>query len=87
MIVSLLTSRTWLTGFALMLAGLACQTVVLTFEPVSVVQPVLASGVVLVLVLSRLSAAGAPARRGDLVRGGDRRLRGPARPVRDRSGG
>ena len=53
-IASLLTSRAWLTGFALMLTGLACQTVVLTFEPVSVVQPVLASGVVLVLVLSRL---------------------------------
>jgi drug/metabolite transporter (DMT)-like permease len=53
-IASLLTSRAWLTGFALMLTGLACQTVVLTFEPVSVVQPVLASGVVLVLGLSRL---------------------------------
>lgn len=53
-IVSLLTSRAWLSGFALMLIGLACQTVVLTFEPVSVVQPVLASGVVLVPVLSRL---------------------------------
>ena len=53
-IVSLLTSRAWLTGFALMLTGLACQTVVLTFEPVSVVQPVLACGIVLVLVLSRL---------------------------------
>ncbi|HTX28615.1 MAG TPA: DMT family transporter [Streptosporangiaceae bacterium] len=53
-IVSLLTSRAWLAGFALMLIGLACQTAVLTFEPVSVVQPVLASGVVLVLVLSRL---------------------------------
>jgi drug/metabolite transporter (DMT)-like permease len=51
---SLLTSRGWLAGFALMLIGLACQTIVLTFEPVSVVQPVLASGVVLVLVLSRL---------------------------------
>jgi drug/metabolite transporter (DMT)-like permease len=37
-----------------MLTGLACQTIALTFEPVSVVQPVLASGVVLVLVLSRL---------------------------------
>jgi len=53
-IVSLMTSRAWLAGFALMLTGLACQTVALTFEPVSVVQPVLASGVVLVLVLSRL---------------------------------
>jgi drug/metabolite transporter (DMT)-like permease len=53
-VVSLLTSRAWLGGFALMLTGLACQTVVLTFEPVSIVQPLLASGVVLVLVLSRL---------------------------------
>jgi len=53
-VVSLATSRAWLAGFALMLTGLACQTVVLTVEPVSVVQPVLASGVVLVLVLSRL---------------------------------
>ena len=53
-VASLLTSRPWLAGFALMLTGLACQTIVLTFEPVSVVQPVLASGVVLVLVLSRL---------------------------------
>ena len=53
-IASLATSRAWLAGFALMLTGLACQIVVLTFEPVSLVQPVLASGVVLVLVLSRL---------------------------------
>jgi drug/metabolite transporter (DMT)-like permease len=53
-LVSLLTSRAWLAGFALMLAGLGCQTVVLTFEPVSIVQPVLASGVAVVLVLSRL---------------------------------
>ena len=53
-IVSLLANRAWLAGFALMLTGLACQTIALTFAPVSVVQPVLASGVVLVLVLSRL---------------------------------
>jgi len=50
-IASLLADPAWLAGFALMLLGLACQTVVLTFEPVSVVQPVLASGVALVLVL------------------------------------
>lgn len=54
LVVSLLTSRVWLAGFALMLTGLGSQTVVLTFEPVSVVQPVLASGVALMLVLSRL---------------------------------
>jgi drug/metabolite transporter (DMT)-like permease len=51
---SLLAEPAWLAGFALMLFGLACQIIVLTFEPVSVVQPVLASGVALVLVLSRL---------------------------------
>jgi len=54
LIASLLADPAWLAGFALMLLGLACQTVVLSFEPVSVVQPVLASGVALVLVLSRL---------------------------------
>ncbi|MGH3200515.1 MAG: DMT family transporter [Streptosporangiaceae bacterium] len=53
-IASLLADPAWLAGFALMLLGLACQTIVLTFEPVSVVQPVLASGVAIVLVLSRL---------------------------------
>jgi drug/metabolite transporter (DMT)-like permease len=54
LVAGLLADPAWLAGFALMLVGLACQTIVLTFEPVSVVQPVLASGVVLVLVLSRL---------------------------------
>src|ERR1700730_10394894 len=63
-LLSLPPSRAWLTGFALMLTGLACQTIVLTFEPVSVVQPVLASGVVLVLVLSRLG-------RRERLRGGE----------------
>ncbi len=53
-IARLLADPAWLAGFALMLLGLACQIVVLTFEPVSVVQPVLASGVALVLVLSRV---------------------------------
>jgi drug/metabolite transporter (DMT)-like permease len=54
MVIGLASTPAWLVGFALMLTGLACQTVVLTFEPVSVVQPVLSSGVALVLVLSRL---------------------------------
>lgn len=53
-IMRLATTPAWLGGFALMLTGLACQTAVLTFEPVSVVQPVLSAGVVVVLVLSRL---------------------------------
>ena len=54
LLASLLADPAWLAGFALMLVGLACQVIVLTFEPVSVVQPVLASGVALVLVLSRV---------------------------------
>jgi drug/metabolite transporter (DMT)-like permease len=54
LVAGLATDPAWLAGFALMLLGLACQVIVLTFEPVSVVQPVLASGVALVLVLSRL---------------------------------
>jgi drug/metabolite transporter (DMT)-like permease len=54
LVASLLADPAWLAGFALMLVGLACQTIVLTFEPVSVVQPILSSGVALVLVLSRL---------------------------------
>ncbi len=44
----------WLAGFALMLCGLAFQVIVLTFEPVTVVQPVLACGVVVVILLSHL---------------------------------
>ena len=52
-IASLMTSRPWLAGFALMLLGLACQTIVLTFEPVSVVQPVLASFQLILLGLAR----------------------------------
>jgi hypothetical protein len=54
LVAALGTDPAWLAGFALMLTGLACQVAVLSFEPVSVVQPVLASGVALVLVLSRL---------------------------------
>ena len=53
-IVNLVSSSAWLSGFSLMLVGLACQVIVLSFAPISIVQPVLASGVALVLVLSRL---------------------------------
>jgi drug/metabolite transporter (DMT)-like permease len=54
LIMNLLSSPPWLSGFGLMLAGLASQVIVLSFAPVSIVQPVIASGVALVLVLSRL---------------------------------
>jgi drug/metabolite transporter (DMT)-like permease len=53
-IVSLLANPAWLAGFALMATGLACQVIVLTFEPISLVQPILAAGLALSLVLSRL---------------------------------
>jgi hypothetical protein len=51
---TLISAPQWLAGFALMLCGLAFQTIVLTFEPVTLVQPVLACGVAVVLVLSRV---------------------------------
>ena len=54
LVASLLSSPAWLAGFALMLTGLACQVIVLTFAPISLVQPILAAGLVLTLVLSRL---------------------------------
>lgn len=50
----LLTAPAWLAGFWLMLCGFALQVVALTRAPVSVVQPVLGSGVVILLVLSRI---------------------------------
>jgi hypothetical protein len=51
---TLIAAPQWLAGFGLMLCGLAFQVIVLTFEPVTLVQPVLACGVAVVLVLSRV---------------------------------
>jgi drug/metabolite transporter (DMT)-like permease len=51
---TLLLSPAWLFGFALMLCGFGLQVVALTLAPVSVVQPVLGSGVVILVVLSRI---------------------------------
>ncbi|MGE5292855.1 MAG: DMT family transporter [Micromonosporaceae bacterium] len=51
---TVLMAPQWLAGFSLMLCGLAFQVIVFTFEPVTVVQPVIACGVVVVLLLSRL---------------------------------
>lgn len=50
----LLTAPPWLAGFCLMLCGFGLQVVALTLAPVSVVQPLLGSGVVILLVLSRV---------------------------------
>ncbi|MGI9008305.1 MAG: DMT family transporter [Streptosporangiaceae bacterium] len=49
---TLLTAPAWLAGFALMLCGFGLQVVALSRAPVSVVQPVLGSGIVILLVLS-----------------------------------
>jgi len=53
-VASLATSPRWLAGFTLMLFGLAFQVLALIFAPVTLVQPVIAAGVAVVLVLSRL---------------------------------
>lgn len=51
---TVLLSPVWLFGFALMLCGFGLQVVALTLAPVSVVQPVLGSGVVILVLLSRV---------------------------------
>jgi drug/metabolite transporter (DMT)-like permease len=54
MALTLLSSPRWLCGFALMLCGLGFQVLSLMLAPVTVVQPIMASGVAVVLILSRL---------------------------------
>ncbi|HVB42366.1 MAG TPA: DMT family transporter [Streptosporangiaceae bacterium] len=51
---TLFAAPIWIAGFVLLLSGFGLQVVALTFAPVSVVQPILGSGVVVLLVLSRL---------------------------------
>lgn len=51
---TLAAAPSWLAGFSLMLCGFGLQVVALTLAPVSVVQPVLGSGVVILLVASRI---------------------------------
>ena len=72
-IVSLLSNPAWLAGFALMLTGLGCQVIVLAFEPISLVQPILASGRGADPRPVPAGPARATRRRGVLVRGGDGR--------------
>lgn len=52
--LTLLSSGRWLSGFALMLLGLGLQAAALTLAPVTLVQPLIATGVGTVLLLSRL---------------------------------
>jgi drug/metabolite transporter (DMT)-like permease len=52
-VLSLARSPRWLAGFTMMLFGLAFQVLALIYAPVTLVQPIIASGVAIVLVLSR----------------------------------
>jgi drug/metabolite transporter (DMT)-like permease len=52
MIRTLCASPQWLWGCCLLLGGLVCQGLALSLAPISVAQPIFASGIVLLLVLS-----------------------------------
>lgn len=52
---TLLSSPIWLIGFCSMLAGLGLQVVALSLAPISVVQPIFVSGIVVLLVLSHVT--------------------------------
>ncbi|HLN06617.1 MAG TPA: DMT family transporter [Acidimicrobiales bacterium] len=52
MLRTLLGSPPWLVGCCLLLAGLGCQGLALSLAPISVAQPIFASGIVFLLVLS-----------------------------------
>ena len=52
---SVASSPAWMAGFVSMLAGLALQIVALSVVPISVVQPIFVSGIVLLLVLAHLA--------------------------------
>lgn len=51
---TVLGSSRWVAGFVAMLAGLALQVVALTLAPVAVVQPVLAGGVLALVLAGRM---------------------------------
>jgi uncharacterized protein YbaR (Trm112 family)/drug/metabolite transporter (DMT)-like permease len=51
---TLFTAPAWLAGFVLICAGLALQALVLSLVPLTIAQPLQASGVVVTIVLSRL---------------------------------
>ena len=52
---TVLSSPRWLAGFAAILVGLGLQVVALTLVPISVVQPIFVSGIVVLLVLSHVT--------------------------------
>jgi uncharacterized membrane protein len=54
MLRTLATTPLWVLGFCCLLVGLGLQVVALSMAPISIVQPIFASGIVLLLVLSHL---------------------------------
>jgi drug/metabolite transporter (DMT)-like permease len=52
---SVISSPVWVIGFCSMLVGLGLQVVALSLVPISVVQPIFVSGIVVLLVLSHVS--------------------------------
>lgn len=55
MLRTLASAPLWLIGFAMSLFGLGCQVLALSRAPLSVVQPILASGIVVLLLLSHFA--------------------------------
>lgn len=55
LVTTLLSSPVWIIGFCSMLAGLALQVIALSLAPISVVQPIFVSGIVVLLVLSHVT--------------------------------
>jgi drug/metabolite transporter (DMT)-like permease len=53
--LNLSSSPVWVIGFCSMLGGLALQVVALSLAPISVVQPIFVSGIVVLLVLSHVT--------------------------------
>jgi drug/metabolite transporter (DMT)-like permease len=54
LIRTLFTAPAWLAGFVLICGGLALQVVVLSLEPLTITQPIQASGLVFTIVFSQL---------------------------------
>jgi len=66
MIRSLLTSRQWLLGLLLSVAGVGLLVLALSLAPIAVAQSIASSGIVLMVVVSRLHLH-EPLRRNDVV--------------------
>jgi len=55
LVTTLASSPVWVIGFCSMLGGLGLQVIALSLAPISVVQPIFVSGIVVLLVLSHIT--------------------------------